>query len=875
MKSSEIRNAYINFFKSKGHTHVPSASLVPVDDPTLLFTNAGMNQFKNCFLGAEKRAYTRAVTCQKVMRISGKHNDLENVGVTARHHTFFEMLGNFSFGDYFKKDAIKFGWEFLTEVLKIPASRLWVTVYTDDDEAEKLWKENTSLLPGRVVRMKDNFWAMGDTGPCGPCTEIHYFKGGDNETQSAEDLLKEDLRYLEIWNIVFMQYNRSTDGTLTPLPKPSVDTGMGFERIVGVMQGKEANYDTDVLRGIISLCEEVSGFKYDGRSYEPRDLGTDKAYARDVAMRVIADHSRAMAFLIADGVLPSSEGRGYVLRRVIRRAIRHGRVLQFKEPFLAKTTARVAELMGEAYPELIERRETVMKVVDAEERKFHETLDSGLAILQKEVEKLSAGQLFPGKVAFLLHDTYGFPLDLTQDALKAYSRQVDIEEFNKEMERQKQRSRDDRKSQGIAYVASKIEAPKTKFLGYEAVEAEATLCQILPKEEGAEGVSLIFDQTPFYAESGGQVGDTGTLRFNGAVFQVLDTQKVQDHYFAHDCKLIEGELSQKLVGQKAKLLVDVERRNRIRAHHSATHLLHAALRKVLGTHVKQAGSRVDENTLRFDYNHFETVSAEQLEAIAAFVNEKVRGDYEVVTQEMAVEEAQKTGAMALFGEKYGEKVRVVKMGDVSLELCGGTHVKRTGNIGMMLVAHEAGIAAGVRRFECWAGRSAEEQIKKEKQERERIADLLKSDSSNLPEKVEKLVARAKALERELESAKAKLAAAASGDVLKNARVSAKGVKVVAEKVDVSDTDTLRTMVDNLRASLGSGVVALAGVQGDKAMLVVGVTADLTKGLSAGNLVKEAAKVCGGKGGGRPDFAQAGGLDVAKLGDAFNKIIELA
>ncbi len=876
MKSSEIRQAYINFFKERGHTHVSSSSLVPANDPTLLFTNAGMNQFKDCFLGAEKRAYTRAVTCQKVMRISGKHNDLENVGVTARHHTFFEMLGNFSFGDYFKKEAISFGWDFVTKVLKIPVSKLWVTIYEKDDEAERIWRETTSVLPGRIIRlgMNDNFWAMGETGPCGPCTEIHVFRGKDESKQSAEDFLKEDGSYLEIWNIVFMQFNRSADGTMTPLPRPSVDTGLGLERVACVMQGVEANYDTDVLRGVITLCEELTGHKYDGSSYELRDLRTDKQYARDVAMRVIADHSRAMAFLIGDGVLPSSDGRGYVLRRVIRRAIRHGRVLKFKEPFLAKTTSKVVEMMGEAYPELFERREAIMKVVDAEERKFHETLDAGLGILQKEVEKLAPGQLFPGKTAFLLHDTYGFPLDLTQDALKAYSRQVDVEEFNSEMAKQKQRSREDRKSQGIAYNTLKIEAPKTTFLGYQTLEAEATLCQTVWQDRSSENVSLIFDATPFYAESGGQVGDTGTIRFEGVVLKVLDTQKVQDSYFLHECEIIEGEFSDKLVGKKAKLIVDPVRRSQIRAHHSATHLLQAALRNVLGTHVKQSGSRVDENSARFDYTHFEAVTPEQLEEVQNYVNDYIRRDLDVSTQVMDTDEAQKTGAMALFGEKYGEKVRVVQMGDVSLELCGGTHVNRTGNIGMAIISHDMGIAAGVRRMELVAGAAAEQEVQKQRSERSQIADLLKCDVSNVADKVEKLVVRSKALERELDAAKAKLASAASNDLVKNAKTTAKGIKVITEKVDVADTETLRTMVDRLRLALGSGVVALAGTQGDKAMLVAGVTPDLVKMVNAGNLVKEAAKVSGGKGGGRPDFAQAGGVDPAKIEESFKKIVEL-
>jgi len=880
MKTAEIRQAFFKFFEERGHTLVASSSLVPTNDPTILFTNAGMNQFKNCFLGVESRPYKRAVSCQKCVRVSGKHNDLENVGVTARHHTFFEMLGNFSFGDYFKADAIKFGWEFVTQVLGLPESKLWVTIYEKDDEAAKLWRELTGIRPERVIGMgeKDNFWAMGETGPCGPCSEIHVYRGVDDSKQSEQLLRSDDGSFVEIWNLVFMQFNRSADGGMALLPKPSVDTGMGLERVAAIKQGVFSNYDTDLLRGVITLCEELSGLRYDGSSYQARDLRTDRQYARDVAMRVIADHSRAIAFIIADGVLPGSEGRGYVLRRIIRRAVRHGRVLDFKEPFLAKTTARVVAMMSGQYPELEERSEAIARIVDGEERKFHETLDTGLNILQREVEKAGSSRLFPGKTAFLLHDTYGFPLDLTEDVLKAYGLKVNVEEFEQEMERQRQRSREDRKAQALTYDALSIKGEKTRFVGYDTLKSEGRLLQIVNREEalneGSQRIWLIFDVTPFYGESGGQIGDTGSIRFKDVVLKVLDTQKVQDGYHVHECQVAEGCFSTKLVGERAELSVDVERRTRIRAHHSSTHLLHAALRNVLGRHVKQAGSQVDDRMLRFDYSHFEPVSEAQLAEVQSFVNNEIRLNHEVVTRELPLEEAQKLGAMALFGEKYGELVRVVQMGPRSLELCGGTHVSRTGDIGLMLVSSETGIAAGVRRITCLAGERAYQQLMLEREERSQIAGLLKSDLDGLPEKIGKLLLRVRNLERELEIAKARLASAASGGLTGNARLSPQGIKVIAELVEAHDVETLRSMVDRLRQALGSGVVALGSIQGDKGLIITGVTPDLAGRVNAGALIKEAANLAGGRGGGRADFAQAGGLDSSKLNASLNKIFEL-
>lgn len=879
MKGSEVRKSFLEFFKSKGHTIVSSSSLVPHNDPTILFTNAGMNQFKECFLGAEKREYVRATTCQKSMRVSGKHNDLENIGVTARHHTFFEMLGNFSFGDYFKKDAILFAWELITKVYKLPKEKLWVTIYEEDDDAGKLWAECTDVLPGRILKMgqKDNFWAMGDTGPCGPCSEIHYYIGEDPSSQSEANFRKDDGTYLEIWNLVFMQFNRTADGVLHPLPKPSVDTGMGLERIASILQGVKSNYDTDLLREIIRCAENLSGFKYDGSSFAVRDLRTDVAYARDVAMRVIADHSRAISFLIADGVNPGSDGRGYVLRRVLRRAVRHGQVLQFKEPFLKKTCETVIETMGEAYPELRERKDWILKVVDTEERKFHETLEAGLAVLTKEVEKLGSGELFSGDVAFALHDTYGFPLDLTEDALKAYNIKVDTAAFTRAMNAQKSRSREDRKSKGITFVAKTLSGPKTEFLGYSQNKTEAKVTSAsLEKGDGKSGsiVSLVFNATPFYAESGGQVGDSGEILIGNNRFEVIDTQKVQDGYFVHTCELTEGSFADDLVGKLAFLTVDEERRARIRAHHSATHIVHLALRELLGDHVKQAGSRVSDESLRFDYSHFEAVSSAKLSEIEIFVNDYIRKNYEVVTRVLPIEEARKTGAVALFGEKYGDTVRVVSIGDRSVEFCGGTHVSRSGDIGFVTLVSEGGISAGVRRIECVAGAAAYEALLEQRRTLEKLGTVLKSDQQQLADKAEKTMLRLKQLEKEVESLKGKMAQSSSGDIFQNARTTPRGIKVIAERVPEADTDTLRAMVDRLRLKLGSGVVALAAPQGDSAILVAGVTADLTPSLNAGSLVKEAAKLAGGKGGGRADFAQAGGLDLSKVPQSLEKIFEL-
>lgn len=882
MKTKDIREKFLRFFEKNGHTRVPSSSLRLDGDPTLLFPNAGMNQFKECFLGSEKRDYVRAVTSQKCMRISGKHNDLESVGISATHHTFFEMLGNFSFGDYFKKEAIEFGWAFVTEELQFDPSRLWVTIFEKDNEAHDLWVNHTPVPPERVVRLgeKDNFWAMGDTGPCGPCTEIHVYRGEDPSKASAQGFLNDDGSFVEIWNLVFMEFNRDQAGKLTPLPKPSVDTGMGLDRVAAIKQGSWSNYNNDILRSIISRCEELSGIPYDGSSFARRDLRTDKGYAQDVAMRVIADHSRALAFLIGDGIHPSNDGRGYVLRRILRRAARHGRALEFDAPFLKETTGRVVDIYTESYPELASRKEIIQRVVDAEERKFYETLDSGLTVLHREREALGSSTVLPGAVAFLLHDTYGFPLDLTEDALKPYSITVDRDGFGKSMEAQKKRSREDREERGIAFVSREVGGAPTEFLGYDAAKADSSLVEVFfevdtsKSASAGERASIVTGATPFYAESGGQVGDTGIITGKDFVFEVRDTQKTASGHYIHSGVVRSGELSKGQIGMSVDLSIDSKRRASIRLNHSATHLVHAALRKVLGTHVQQAGSRVDERSLRFDYSHFEAVSSDHLREISEIVNSEIRSNHEVRTEIMSVEDAKARGAMALFGEKYGKEVRVVEIGPRSLELCGGTHVQRSGDIGFLLIDSESGISAGVRRIECTTGDIAESQIEQVFKMQRELSALLKSEPSEVTHRIEKQLERIKQLERERNELQARVAQNASGDLVERARTTPSGVKVVVEQIPDTDTDALRSLVDRLKVSLGSGIVALASSHGGTGILVAGVTSDLTSKFHAGNLVKEAASAGGGRGGGRADFAQAGGVDPAMLEQSLQKMYEL-
>ena len=869
--SAAIREAFLSYFESKGHRRVPSSSLVPTDDPTLLFSNAGMNQFKGIFQGVERREYIRATTAQKCLRISGKHNDLENVGRSPSHQTFFEMLGNFSFGDYFKKEAIGFAWELITEVFKLPKDRLWVTVFETDDEAEELWRSTTDVNPERIVRLgeKENFWSMGDTGPCGPCSEIHYFRGDISKEQTKEWFLADDGSFLEIWNLVFMQFNRTADGKMEPLPKPSIDTGMGFERIVSILQGVKANYDTDLFRGLIQKTEALCGLSYDGKSYEERSLVEDQQYARDVAFRVIADHVRAVSLLISDGVMPGSDGRGYVLRRLIRRAVRHGRVLGFRQPFLADVAGEFKKIMGSSYPELDQRFEIISKAITAEEIKFQETLDDGLQLLHRELERLPSSADLPGSVAFVLHDTYGFPLDLTEDALKPFGRGVDHAGFEVAMQQQKQRSRADRKSQNKTALVSNIDLPPTQFTGYQTVEESARLLGIIsdqPEPYAADSaVTLVFEKTPFYAESGGQVGDTGTIEIANCELAVTDTQKLPSGVFLHHAEIVSGELTQQAVGSIATLKVDQERRNQIKRHHSATHLLQAGLKRVLGEHVQQAGSRVDDRCLRFDFNHFEGVSADQLKAVEDFINSEIRANYPAVIQEMALSQAKESGATAVFGEKYGDLVRVVQIGPNSKELCGGTHVSASGEIGFAIITGESGISSGVRRIECQAGSAASDLVTELLRERASLTRTLKSDAGSLNDRVEKLIEKNRSLEQQLEKLSAQLASHSVEALLSQVKTTKGDLKLLVAAISSASVEDLKTMTDQLRNKLGSGaIVALGSVVGDSAVLVAGATKDLGARVHLGKLVQRIVGEIGGKGGGRPDFAQAGGIAIDQL-----------
>ena len=881
MTTEEIRSAFLQFFANKGHTAVASSSLIPAGDPTLLFVNAGMVQFKDCFLGTDKRAYTRATTCQKCLRISGKHNDLENVGRTARHHTFFEMLGNFSFGDYFKPDAIKFAWEFLTETIKLPKERLWVTVYEEDDEAAELWRTLTDVQPERILRCgkEDNFWAMGDTGPCGPCSEIHYYLGADLSQQNEALFRKNDGSIIEIWNLVFMQYNRDVTGHLTPLPKPSVDTGAGLERVAAVKQGKLSNYDTDLLRGIIGLVEEMSGKKYDGRDYTERDMKSDPQYAIDVACRVIADHVRACCFLIADGISPSSDGRGYVLRRLLRRACRHGRNLGFQKPFLFQVAEGVVRTMAAAYPELRASEAKIKKLIHSEEEKFLTTLDAGLAILRKEVESVKAGgrKVLSGDVAFLLHDTYGFPLDLTEDIARVDGLGVDHSAFSERMEEQRERSRSVRAGETEQILRRTVKPVPVRFVGYEFTEYESEIIGLFTKEgevaaaKAGDEVAIITRETPFYGEAGGQVGDTGTMSSNSAAVDVIDTQKVGGETIVHICRVLEGEVTPQL---RVRLTVDDERRKKIRAHHSATHLLHYALRKVLGDHVKQAGSRVTDSALRFDFSHFEPISPEQMEEVEEIVNEQIRANYSVATQLMPLDEARNSGAMALFDEKYGAQVRVVQMGPNSKELCGGTHVGRTGDIGFLSLTGEGAISAGVRRIEARAGASAYAGYREQRRLVRELSATLKTGERELNDRVKRLLDRVRDLEKQLDERARSAKTLTGAELAEGAALTSDGVHVVASRIEHTNPKELREMADDLKVRLKTGCIALGGVVDGKLILLTAVTEDLTKRYHAGKLMAEIAKVVGGRGGGRPDLAQSGGGDPEKLDEALNRFREL-
>ena len=872
MTGSEIRESFLKFFEGKGHARVSSSSLVPKDDPTLLFTNAGMVQFKNCFLGLEDRGYRRATTSQKCARAGGKHNDLENVGVTTRHHTFFEMLGNFFFGDYFKKEAISWAWEYLTEVLRLPKEKLWITVYENDDEAIQIWHEQMHVPLERIVRMgeKSNFWMMGETGPCGPCSEILYDQGeGTGCGRPTCDVHCECDRHLEIWNLVFTQFDRDAAGNLNPLPRPNIDTGMGLERLTAVVQGVKSNYDTDLFQDVIRYTEEISGRKY----------GTDEK--QDISIRVIADHSRAVTFLIGDGILPSNEGRGYVLRRILRRAARHGKLIGLNKPFLHDTAGIVIDAMKETYPDLLEKTAYIRKVIFNEEQRFGETLDSGLKILQEEVTSLKSAntRVIPGKVVFRLYDTYGFPTDLTADIVREDGFTLDMEGFEKAMAMQREKARESWKGSGeesISEIYQKlsVEGVATRFIGYEGTtRGKSSVLAILKNgvrtdilQEGETG-EIILEETPFYGEIGGQVGDTGTLEGNGSVFDVRDTRRPLQNLVSHVGEVKKGRIE---LGDTLQLRVNDELRRDTEANHSGTHLLQAALKTVLGNHVKQSGSLVTPDRLRFDFTHFSKIEEAELVRVEQLCNRFIRRNLPVDTTVMALDEAVKTGATAVFDEKYTEEVRVVKMGDVSMELCGGTHVRRTGDIGLLKILHESAIAAGVRRIEALTGREAVLYIQKMEEELKKSAALLKANPMELAERTDKTLRYQKELEREIEALKGKMAARDSSDLLTRIR-EIKGVSTLATVVDAPDAKTLRDFGDKLRDRVPSGIILLGSRAAGKAMLLCIVTKDLAGRYHAGNLIKEIAPLVGGSGGGRPDMAQAGGSKPEKLEEALNRL----
>ncbi|MBO0366295.1 alanine--tRNA ligase [Pseudomonas shirazensis] len=870
MKSAEIREAFLRFFEEQGHTRVASSSLIPGNDPTLLFTNAGMNQFKDCFLGQEKRAYTRAASSQKCVRAGGKHNDLENVGYTARHHTFFEMLGNFSFGDYFKRDAITYAWTFLTspQWLNLPQEKLWVTVYASDDEAYDIWTKEIGVPAERMVRIgdnkgapyaSDNFWTMGDTGPCGPCTEIFFDHGADIWGGPPGSPEEDGDRYIEIWNNVFMQFNRTADGVLHPLPAPSVDTGMGLERISAVMQHVHSNYEIDLFQNLLVAAAQAIGCSNDGQP----------------SLKVVADHIRSCGFLIADGVLPSNEGRGYVLRRIIRRACRHGNKLGAKGSFFYQIVAALVAEMGQAFPELSSQQAHIERVLKSEEEQFAKTLEQGLRILEQDLAQLQ-GTTVPGDVVFKLYDTYGFPMDLTADIARERELTIDEAGFEREMEAQRERARS-ASAFGMDYNSLVKVDVATEFLGYQATTAQATVVALYKDgqaveqlHEGDEGV-VVLDRTPFYAESGGQIGDAGYLQAADVRFDVRDTTKTAGAFLHHGV-VATGALR---VGAEVEAQVDAEVQHATSLNHSATHLLHAALRQVLGDHVQQKGSLVDSQRLRFDFSHFEAVKPEQLKALEDIVNREVRKNSEVQTEETDIETAKRKGAMALFGEKYGDSVRVLSMGgDFSVELCGGIHAKRTGDISLFKIISEGGVASGVRRIEAITGAAALAYLNAAEEQVKEAAQLVKGNRDNLIDKLAAVLERNRQLEKQLEQLQAK-AASAAGDDLSNAAVEVKGAKVLAARLDGQDGKALLALVDQLKNKLGHAVILLGSEHEGKVVLVAGVTKDLSGQLKAGDLMKQAAAAVGGKGGGRPDMAQGGGVDVAALDSALALAVPFA
>lgn len=861
MKIAEIRQKFLNYFKSQGHEIVASSSLVPANDPTLLFTNAGMVQFKDLFLGNEVRAYSRATSSQRCVRAGGKHNDLENVGYTARHHTFFEMLGNFSFGDYFKRDAIRFAWDFLTNELGLPADKLWVTVFHEDQEAEDIWLQEIGVPKERFSRLgeKDNFWAMGDTGPCGPCSEIFYDHGPDVAGGPPGSPNDDGDRYIEIWNLVFMQFDRQPDGTLVPLPKPSVDTGMGLERLAAVLQHVHSNYEIDLFEALLSSAAQITG---------TNDIS-------NTSLRVIADHIRSCSFLIVDGVLPSNEGRGYVLRRIVRRAVRHGYQLGVQDIFFYRLVDALVKQMGEAYPELKARQSTVEKVLQEEEQQFARTLENGMAILKDAIASLK-GKVLSGDTVFKLYDTFGFPVDLTNDVAREHGLTLDHEGFDRAMAVQKQQARAAGKFNAVEKLVIDVKVA-TQFIGYEQLTGSSKILAIYRDGQAVDAITgegealLILDSSPFYAESGGQVGDKGALCSRAganreALFEVTDTQKQGEH-FIHKGFLRSGSFKK---GEQIEAAVEKDNRAAIALNHSATHLLHAALRTVLGEHVTQKGSLVNAERLRFDFSHQSAMSPAELAQVEALVNAEILKNISVSKQVMGIDEAMDAGAMALFGEKYGDRVRVVKMGDFSTELCGGTHVERTGDIGLFKFIGESGIAAGVRRVEAVTGQGALAVVVQQEQMLKQLTDVVKTNADSLVEKVQQIMHSNRSLEKELEQLKVKLASAAGSDIAAEA-VSVGDVKLLAKAVSGFNAKTLRDTVDQLKNKLGSSVVVLASVEDGKVSIVAGVSKDLVTRVKAGDLVNMVASQVGGKGGGRPDMAMAGGTEPDGLPKALASV----
>lgn len=864
--SKEIRETFLKYFEDKQHMVVESSSLVPVHDPTLLFTNAGMNQFKDVFLGVDKRNYVRATTSQKCVRAGGKHNDLDTVGRTPRHHTFFEMLGNFSFGDYFKEDAIKNSWEFLTGKIKLPIEKLWITIYKDDDEAYRIWKDIIGIAPERIIRLgeKENFWSMGDTGPCGPCSEIHYDRGENYACDNPECGLGvcDCDRWLEIWNLVFMQFNRDENGIMTDLPRPSIDTGMGLERLCSILQGVESNFDTDLFVPIIKEIERLTGIQYDHEE-------------KGFPFRVIADHSRACTFLIADGVFPSNDGRGYVLRRILRRAVRFGQFLGLQEPFLYKTVDKVCELMQEAYPELVEKKDFVKEVIRSEEERFFVTLHEGIKKVEEIINaaKLEGRNMISGEEAFMLYDTYGFPLDLTEDMAEENSFTVDKRGFEKMMTEQRERARNAQKNEK-AFAHEQVlsdllvNVAKSEFIGYQEFLSISTVEAIISNEKMVDAVEngeimLLTSSTPFYAESGGQVADHGTITAEHGILKVFDVQKVAGWVIHRG--VLEGTLHR---GDKVTLDLDKERRIDTSRSHTATHLLHKALRMVVGEHAHQKGSLVEPGRLRFDFSQLSALTADELSSIEDIVNEAIRNIYEVKTTVTSIDKAREMGAIALFGEKYGQDVRVVEIGDFSMELCGGAHVNNTGQIGLFKILGESSVGSGLRRIEALTGKHAFDYLNENEKHLKRIAAMLKTNPVDLDKRIEGLNKTLKEKEKEIEQLKNRISSAAGEDLLSKA-YEINGARILIEEFKSEDANSLRQNAEMLKDKLGSSVVMLGSVTGDKIALVCFASKDMVeKGVHAGKIVGAAAKVVGGGGGGRPDMAQAGGKDINKLGDAL-------